>query len=106
MYREGVGFQQTLHRCSCYEHCKYSTSFLITFLFFSLILLSSFLLQFMWSHPFTAKHIAILLELGLTIIDPISKTLACGDTGLGAMASVPTITEIVRKKVEEQSRES
>ncbi len=33
---------------------------------------------------------------GWRVLDPISKTLVCGDTGLGAMAEVQAIVEAVR----------
>ena len=46
---------------------------------------------FMWESPFTNKHLNELKSLGITIIPPIAKTLACGDTGVGAMADVDTI---------------
>lgn len=50
----------------------------------------------MWNHPFTAKHLTILRDiLGFKIIDPISKKLACGDTGLGAMAESTFISNYV-----------
>ncbi|KAK4199330.1 putative Phosphopantothenoylcysteine decarboxylase [Triangularia verruculosa] len=68
----------------------------------------------MWRHPITAKHIrtlredwgiketlldangaARLIDGWFQIIPPISKTLACGDTGDGAMAKVETICDIV-----------
>ncbi|KAL2196187.1 flavoprotein [Corynascus similis CBS 632.67] len=67
----------------------------------------------MWRHPITAKQIRVLTDdwgvkeeavsdigdsLSITgwfrVVTPISKTLACGDTG-GAMASVDTICEII-----------
>ncbi len=36
----------------------------------------------MWEHPFTANHLNILAEtLGFKIIQPINKTLICGETG-------------------------
>jgi phosphopantothenoylcysteine synthetase/decarboxylase len=35
----------------------------------------------MWEHPFTEKHIQTLTSLGLVIIPPISKLLACKDSG-------------------------
>ncbi|KAI8854184.1 putative phosphopantothenoylcysteine decarboxylase [Chytridium lagenaria] len=36
----------------------------------------------MWNHPFTSKHMHTLSkDLGYKVEDPISKTLACGDTG-------------------------
>jgi phosphopantothenoylcysteine decarboxylase len=36
----------------------------------------------MWNHPFTARHMDVIKDiLGFIIVDPISKKLACGDTG-------------------------
>ncbi|KAI8973255.1 flavoprotein [Mycotypha africana] len=50
----------------------------------------------MWDHPFTAKHLKTLnQDLGFTIVNPISKKLACGDIGIGAMAEVATISEVL-----------
>lgn len=77
----------------------------------------------MWDHPATARHLRQLLSdhAGATlpekdatvadtetlchlinrycpklrIIPPITKRLACGDEGLGAMAEVPTIVNFV-----------
>ncbi|GAB5588288.1 hypothetical protein Unana1_03188 [Umbelopsis nana] len=50
----------------------------------------------MWMHPFTAKHLETLETLlSYKIISPISKLLACGDLGVGAMAEVETIVEEV-----------
>lgn len=40
----------------------------------------------MWEHPITATQIEILKKWGYTEIPCISKTLMCGDTGLGGMA--------------------
>ncbi|KAI9254041.1 flavoprotein [Sporodiniella umbellata] len=48
----------------------------------------------MWAHPFTSKHLEILSTvLKIDIIQPISKKLACGDTGVGAMAEPNVIVE-------------
>lgn len=59
----------------------------------------------MWMHPITSKQIAILEdEWGykgenspgwVTVIRPMSKTLACGDVGDGAMEDWKKITSIV-----------
>jgi phosphopantothenoylcysteine decarboxylase len=73
----------------------------------------------MWDHPFTRKHLRAVgadfgaahvpghlegAELirqindrakGLTIVAPISKQLACGDVGVGAMAEVPAVVDAV-----------
>lgn len=45
----------------------------------------------MWDSPFTGQHKGVLEGLGVVWIPPVSKTLACGDVGLGAMASVDDI---------------
>eukprot|EP00879_Flechtneria_rotunda_P002884 GHRR01003100.1.p1 GENE.GHRR01003100.1~~GHRR01003100.1.p1 ORF type:complete len:204 (+),score=70.46 GHRR01003100.1:273-884(+) len=42
---------------------------------------------YMWDSPFTQQHLDKLQQLGITIVDPVSKKLACGDVGNGAMAS-------------------
>jgi len=79
----------------------------------------------MWQHPFTRKHLrAIAADFGaghipahltetdllsqindrakkLHIVSPISKELACGDVGPGAMAEVPTILEAVNKMLKQ-----
>jgi phosphopantothenoylcysteine decarboxylase len=73
----------------------------------------------MWQHPFTRKHLrAIAADFGaghipghldeeslvrqindrakgLRIVGPISKQLACGDVGVGAMAEVPDLVAAV-----------
>ncbi|KAI8437116.1 hypothetical protein MSG28_010466 [Choristoneura fumiferana] len=50
----------------------------------------------MWEHPITSKQIKVLTEWGHKEIPPISKTLMCGDTGIGAMAEVDTIVEQIK----------
>ena len=46
----------------------------------------------MWLHPLTSRHIKVLeddwgVEHGgwVRVLRPMEKTLACGDTGVGAM---------------------
>ncbi len=51
---------------------------------------------FMWDSPFTSKHLAKLGELGVEVIPPVSKALACGDIGTGAMASPADIAASVQ----------
>ena len=51
---------------------------------------------FMWDSPFTATHLAVLQQLGGTVIDPVKKTLACGDSGMGAMAAPIDIVQAVK----------
>eukprot|EP00127_Corallochytrium_limacisporum_P007431 Clim_evm34s251 gene=Clim_evmTU34s251 len=54
----------------------------------------------MWESPFTAQHLERLKEVGADVIPPISKTLACGDTGVGAMEQVDKIASYVIDKAE------
>lgn len=51
----------------------------------------------MWDSPFTAKHLQTLQDMGVTIIDPVSKRLACGDVGKGAMAEPRDIKQAVQQ---------
>ena len=40
----------------------------------------------MYEHPLTAQHIRTIREvIGYHVVGPISKGLACGDVGVGAM---------------------
>lgn len=51
----------------------------------------------MWNHPFTGQQITVLKKLGYVEVPCISKTLMCGDIGLGAMVEVPTIVQEIIK---------
>lgn len=52
----------------------------------------------MWEHPLTGRALATLTDLlGYHQIGPISKRLACGDLGMGAMAEVEAIAEQVHR---------
>ncbi|CAO3620226.1 unnamed protein product [Mucor fragilis] len=54
----------------------------------------------MWHHPFTAKHLEVLENvLHYKIIQPISKKLACGDTGIGAMAESQYIADYILEMI-------
>lgn len=55
---------------------------------------------FMWGSPFTAEHLDKLKQLGVTVVDPVAKKLACGDVGNGAMAAPETIAAAVHKGLE------
>jgi phosphopantothenoylcysteine decarboxylase len=50
----------------------------------------------MWNNPPTEKQLALLKRWGAVIIEPVEKKLACQDIGIGGMASVPDIVEIVK----------
>ncbi|KAJ3078552.1 hypothetical protein HDU99_000525 [Rhizoclosmatium hyalinum] len=67
------------------------------------VLLAPAMNTHMWNHPFTSKHLAIVeSDLVYKVIPPISKLLACGDLGMGAMAEIGTIveqiTEVMKKE--------
>lgn len=49
----------------------------------------------MWEHPTTLQHLATLQEWGVTVVDPVEKTLACADVGVGALAPAETIRAAV-----------
>ncbi|GAB2269725.1 Phosphopantothenoylcysteine decarboxylase [Dionaea muscipula] len=51
---------------------------------------------FMWNNPFTERHLMLIDELGISLIPPVSKRLACGDYGNGAMAEPSVINSTVR----------
>ncbi|XP_042488823.1 phosphopantothenoylcysteine decarboxylase-like isoform X2 [Macadamia integrifolia] len=54
---------------------------------------------FMWNNPFTQRHLDSI-ELGVSLIHPITKRLACGDYGNGAMAEPSVIYSTVRLSLE------
>ena len=40
----------------------------------------------MYEHPLTAQHIRTVRDvIGYDVVGPVSKSLACGDVGVGAM---------------------
>ena len=45
----------------------------------------------MWEHPITKEHITKIESWGIKVVDPIEKTLYCGDTGIGAMAHIDDV---------------
>lgn len=53
----------------------------------------------MWHHPTTEMHFHMLRRFykeKLIIIPPVSRKLACGDTGIGALADIKDIAAAVR----------
>lgn len=55
----------------------------------------------MWNHPSTDEHIKKLKSWhDLTVINPISKKLACGETGIGALADINDIVAAVNALAE------
>jgi phosphopantothenoylcysteine decarboxylase/phosphopantothenate--cysteine ligase len=55
----------------------------------------------MWNHPATQANLAILRERGIHIVEPGSGYLACGMTGSGRLAEVPTIVSATLKAIED-----
>lgn len=53
----------------------------------------------MWTSKVTQRNIHTLLEMGVVIVPPIFKTLACGDVGEGAMAMTEDITRAVNNNL-------
>lgn len=51
----------------------------------------------MWSHPITTEHIEKISQWGIWVVKPITKQLACGETGEGAMAEIETIAHTVKQ---------
>ncbi|KAF7792290.1 hypothetical protein EIP86_003326 [Pleurotus ostreatoroseus] len=53
----------------------------------------------MYEHPLTSEHIRIVRDIiGYSVVGPISKGLACGDVGLGAMTEWRDVVQIVVEK--------
>lgn len=50
----------------------------------------------MWKHPLVQTNIQILKHLGVTVINPIEKELACGEVGIGAMARIEDIVASIK----------
>ncbi|XP_009627629.1 probable phosphopantothenoylcysteine decarboxylase [Nicotiana tomentosiformis] len=59
---------------------------------------------FMWNNPFTERHLMIIDELGISLIPPVPKRLACGDYGNGAMAEPSLIFSTVRHCLHSRSQ--
>jgi phosphopantothenoylcysteine decarboxylase len=51
----------------------------------------------MWIDPITEEHLAVMRRRfhNLTVVDPECGLLACGDTGVGAMARIECIVEAI-----------
>jgi phosphopantothenoylcysteine decarboxylase len=50
----------------------------------------------MWLHPVTAEHVAKLKSWGVHVVDPVEKTLACGERGVGGLADVADIVRALK----------
>jgi phosphopantothenoylcysteine decarboxylase len=56
----------------------------------------------MWNKPSVQRNLAQLKEDGLTLIEPGSGWLSCGQIGAGRMAEPADILEQLRKHFESQ----
>jgi phosphopantothenoylcysteine decarboxylase len=45
----------------------------------------------MWTNPLTQKQLVELMMRQWSVVQPVEKELACGDTGIGAMARIEDI---------------
>lgn len=52
----------------------------------------------MWNHPVTKDQVDKLVSWGYYLVPPIVKKLMCGDHGIGAMAEVETIVNLILEK--------
>lgn len=50
----------------------------------------------MWQHPVTHTHLSALYNFGYEVIRPQSKELACGEFGMGALADIDLITNMIK----------
>ncbi|RZC70780.1 hypothetical protein C5167_033921 [Papaver somniferum] len=57
-----------------------------------------------WNSPFTQRHLDAISELGISLVPPISKRLACGDYGNGAMAEPSVIYSTVIVAVDSRAK--
>ncbi|TVR14115.1 MAG: hypothetical protein EA401_05235 [Planctomycetota bacterium] len=51
----------------------------------------------MWNKPIVQQHLATLKAQGVHMVDPVSGNLACGEEGIGAMASVDGLVAAVQE---------
>ncbi|KAG5520044.1 hypothetical protein PMAC_001120 [Pneumocystis sp. 'macacae'] len=63
---------------------------------------------YMWHHPLTQRHIALIHDIFTWIewIGPIEKRLACGDIGMGGMMGVSEIIEKAAQMLERAKKEN
>jgi len=55
----------------------------------------------MWDHPATQRNLALTHEMGrFTVLDPVSKRLACGDIGVGGLPEPEDILAVLINAVQ------
>ncbi len=55
----------------------------------------------MWDHPITKHHLDTIKKFNqyISVLNPIRKQLACGDTGVGALCDIDHIVSMVNDKI-------
>lgn len=53
----------------------------------------------MWEHPATIRNVAQLKKDGVTIVEPATGTLACGEEGQGRLAELENIIAAIEREV-------
>jgi phosphopantothenoylcysteine decarboxylase len=53
----------------------------------------------MYKNTITRRQIQFIQDMGVLVVSPVEKTLACGDTGIGAMADISDIINAVKVKI-------
>jgi phosphopantothenoylcysteine decarboxylase len=58
----------------------------------------------MWLHPAVQKNVASLKEMGVLVVEPVRKTLACGETGVGALAPMSHVVAVARAALKDSRK--
>ena len=69
------------------------------------IILAPAMNTLMWSNPFTSHQIECMKRFGAVMVPPVEKKLACGDVGIGAMATPADIAKICRELFTEKQKQ-
>ena len=56
--------------------------------------------QNMWAHPMTQANVARLTEIGHCMVAPVSGQQACGDIGVGRMATLQSVVDFIELEKE------
>lgn len=59
----------------------------------------------MWNKPITQTHLRGLADAGARFVDPASGILACGEVGVGKLASVDSIVQAINTQLTETTRQ-
>lgn len=57
----------------------------------------------MWSKPVTQSHLRSLADAGARFVDPATGILACGEVGVGKLASVDSIVQAINTQLTEST---